>query len=225
MSLKKKEERPTFDPKRAFSWSAIASFEWNKDQWYKKYVLKEIPEITPELEFGSMVDKRLQDDPTYLPHVTRYPVLQHEMRCEFNGIPLIGIADTYAPPDTDVDRKKTPWPALRDYKTGRKPWNKKRADETGQLSMYCLMLWQIDKIRPEDVDLYIDWLPTHIKDGKVAFVEEDHTKLKPEVFRTKRTMHEVLVFGQRIIDTYAEMLEYCKHRPVLDTHSYDDFYA
>lgn len=216
-----KKDRPTLDPNRPLSWSAISSFEWNKDQWWRKYIGKEIPEITPELAFGSMVDKRLQEDPKYLPNIVRYPILQHEMRCTYAGIPLIGIADTYAPPDTDVDRKKIPWPALRDYKTGRKPWDKKRADETGQLTMYCLMLWEIEKIRPEDVELYIDWMPTHIKDGKIEFIKEGEVKS----FRTKRTMRQVVDFGQRIVDTYAAMHEYCRHRPVLDTHSYEDFFS
>lgn len=201
---------PTLDPTRALSWSSISSFEWNKDQWWRKYIGKEIPEVTPELEFGSRIDKKLQDEPDFLPNMVRYNQLQFEMRCEFNGIPLVGIADTY-----EERRIETgpPYAALRDYKTGRKPWDKKRADETGQLTMYCLMLWLLYKVRPEDVELWIDWMPTHIKDGKIEFIKEGDIRS----FRTKRTMKQVLEFGQRIVDTYAAMHEYCKHRPILDT--------
>lgn len=211
-----KKNRPMFDPKRAFSWSAIASFEWNRDQWYRKYVLKEIPEVTPELEFGKYVDEKIQEDDTFLPHLVRYPVFQHKMETMFHDIPLIGIADAYRPPKN---------PALRDYKTGRKPWDQKRANETGQLTMYALMLYLIDGIKPEEIDLYIDWLPTHYKDGKIAFIEEDHTKLKPVTFRTKRTMRDILAFGNRINDTYAAMVEYCQKRPVLDTSNWDEWNA
>ena len=197
------------DPNRALSWSQIASFQWNKDQWYRKYVAGELPEVTKELEFGSMVDKKIQDDSSFLPKLVRYPILQHEMKCQFNDIKLIGIADTYRP-------KR---PALRDYKTGRRPWDQKRADDTGQLTMYCLMLYWIDGIRPEQVDLYIDWLPTHVQGGKIEFIKEGDIR----TFRTKRTMSQILSFGNEIMDTYNEMHEYASHRPVLDTHSYDDF--
>lgn len=215
------------DPKRPMSWSQISSFEWNRDQWWRKYIGGEIPETTPELEFGSYVDKKIQDDPTYLPHVIRYSVLQHEMRCEFNSVPLIGIADAYEPPEAKKVKDQTILIGgmLSDFKTGRRPWDQKRADETGQLTMYALMLYLTAGIKPETITFSIQWLPTHIKDGKVEFIEPDHTKLKPVTFHTKRTMRDALKFGQKIMDTYAEMHEYCRHRPTLDTHSYDDFYA
>lgn len=196
--MKKFDLTIIFNEKRPLSWSAIASFEWNPKQWYEKYVLKEYPEITPELKFGSWVDKKIQDDPTFLPLLVRYPEEQLKMSGVFNGVPLIGYADAW-----DVGKL-----CLRDYKTGRKPWDKKRADETGQLTLYAFMLYLEHKIKPEDLDLYIDWLPTHIKDGKICFIEEDHKILKPKTFRTKRTMHQVLTFGQRIKDTWVKMEDY-----------------
>lgn len=214
----------TFDLKtiyhkdRPLSWSAISSFEWNKGQWYRKYVLKEIPEETPELLFGKMVDKKIQDDPKYLPKLVRYPVLQHEMRCSFNGIPLVGYADAFrpvAPIITPISKNHIEQvfnPALRDYKTGRKPWDQKRADETGQITMYLMMLYLQHKIKPEDVEAYIDWLPTHYEDGKIAFIKEGdiHT------FKTRRTMQQCLAFGQRIKDTWAEMEAYCAQQAELE---------
>lgn len=200
-----------YNEKRPLSWSAISSFQWNKRQWYDKYVLKILPEVTPELRFGSMVDTKIQDDPKYLPHVVRYPILQHAMKGTFNGIPLIGFADAYRPRDGKLV------PALRDYKTGRKPWDQKRADETGQLTLYAFFLWMMNKIRPEDVELYIDWLPTHIHEGEVCFIEPDHKKLVPKTFKTKRTMRQVLQFGQLINETWAAMEAYAEReagRPV-----------
>jgi hypothetical protein len=216
--MKTKNKKPvleykTLDPKRPLSWSSISSFEWNKDQWWRKYIGGEIPEITPELKFGKEIDEKLQDDPTFLPQVVRYPVLQHEMRCTFADIPLIGIADAYRPPGKKLG------PALRDYKTGRKAWDQNRADDTGQLTMYCFMLYTIERIRPEDLELWIDWMPTRYIDKEIHFVEPVHVYS----FRTRRNMHQVLDFGQRIVEVYADMLEYCKRRPVLDTHSYDQW--
>lgn len=184
-----------YNEKRPLSWSALSSFQWNKQQWYRKYVLGELPEETPELRFGKMVDEKIQEDHNFLPEVVRYPIMQHKMRCEFNGIPLIGYSDMYDPAI----------PAIRDIKTGRKPWDKKRADETGQLTMYLFMLYLMDKkVKVDQAQLFIDWLPTHVKDGEIAFIEPVSVK----TFATKRSMHDVLKFGQLIKDTWKEMQLY-----------------
>lgn len=216
--MKKFDLKTIYNKNRPLSWSAISSFEWNPKQWHSKYVLKELPEITPELYFGSMIDKKIQDDPTYLPKLVRYPILQHEMRCEFNGIPLLGFADTFRPAYFSKRKgfKTGPNsmnPAIRDYKTGRKEWTQKRADDTGQITMYLLMLWMMDKIKPEDVECYIDWLPTHIEDGKIAFIQEGDIR----TFKTKRTMQQVLAFAQRIKDRWVEMEEYASRQSVVST--------
>lgn len=229
--MKKKFDLTTvFNTDRPMSWSAISSFEWNPKQWHDKYVihgkcLRDDPEKgicamcvvagfadpecpvvkkTIELVFGSMVDKKIQDDPTYLPHVVRYPILQHEMSMTFENIPMIGFADTYREEWSEGPYDFHESPALRDYKTGRKPWTQKRADETGQLTLYAFFLYKMEKIRPEDVEFYIDWLPTHIKDGQIEFLNEGEVV----TFRTKRTMQDVLEFGSRIKRTWALMEEF-----------------
>lgn len=199
------------------SWSAISSFEWNKGQWYRKYVLKELPEMTPELEFGSYIDKRVQEDPKFLPNLVRYPVMQHKMTGTFFGIPLLGFSDTFQPPHFSNTKTGRPGinkisPKVRDYKTGRKKWDQKRADETGQLTLYTFMLYMMDKIKPEDVELYIDWMPTHYADGKIAFIKEGDI----HSFKTRRTMQQCLAFGQRIRDTWAEMELYCARQAELE---------
>lgn len=190
-----------YNEDRPLSWSAISSFEWNPRQWYEKYVLKIKPIKTPELAFGSMVDERIQSDKKFLPHLERFPIMQHRMTMTFNGIPLVGVADHF-----DPGGKKGP--RLKDDKTGRKPWDQKRADETGQLTLYTFFLYETEKIKPEDLRLSIDWLPTHIKGGEIAFIEPNHRKLIPVTIHTRRTMHDILKFGQRINETYAAMEEY-----------------
>ena len=189
--------------------------------WYAKYVTGEKPIDTPELLFGKYIDERLQNEPDFLPEVPRYPILQHKMETAFNGIPLIGIADTFRKPERILrpkgKNKMTAQtilrPALRDYKTGRKKWDHKRAHETGQLTMYCFMLWQIEKIRPEDVELHIDWLPTHYVQSNIQLIEP----VVVQSFKTHRTMQQVAEFGQIILDTYQEMIDYCENRPEYET--------
>lgn len=187
---------------RPLSWSAISSFEWSAEQWYDNYILG-IKTTSPELEFGSMVDKRLQVDPEYLPNVPRYPHMQHKMRSKWHDIPIIGVPD-------GLDFETTP-KVLSDYKTGKNPWTQKKADQTGQLTMYTMLLYLTDGIKPEEWDCKILWLPTaYTPDFKIDF----RNPTDPELitFNTKRTMLDMLKFGQRIKDTYALMQRYVEQR-------------
>lgn len=258
--MKKFDLTTVYNKDRPLSWSGISAFEWRPSGWHQKYVVHgkctranpakgtvdfcvvvmafdpECPVIkkTPELEFGSMIDTRIQEDPSFLPNLVRYPILQHEMTGTFNKIPLLGFADTVVfemqtpmvinnalPKGKKVVSKghAVVYAKLRDYKTGRKPWDQKRADQTGQLTMYLFMLYLRDKIKPEDVECFIDWLPTHIEDGKVAFIKEGDIR----TFKTKRTMRQVLAFGQRIKDVYAAMEEYASRQAEYQSNSLKDW--
>lgn len=204
--------KKTFDKTRPISWSFISSFEYDPEQWYQSYVLNK-RSTSKEMTFGSMVDKEIEINSKYLPDVVRYPIMQHKMRAKLGKIELVGIADTYLPfKGSRYEASKlgcSPLAALRDYKTGKKPWNQKRADETGQLTMYCLLLWLTEKIRPEDVELYIDWLPTK-ETGDFSIQFKDR-KVRPYTFKTKRTMRDVLEFCTRIERTLILAEAYCQN--------------
>lgn len=192
-------KKPTFDRKRPLSWSAISSFSYDAEQWYRKYVLNQEDPPSKEMIFGSYVDKKLQEDPTYLPHVERYPIMQHAMKAMLGNIPLIGYADGFDRPQL----------RLKDDKTGKKAWDQKRADETGQLTLYALFLWLTEKIKPESMRFFINWMPT--KEGgdfQISFRDEP---MIPVLIETRRTMNDILNFGMRINDTYKQMDEYCKN--------------
>lgn len=168
---------------------------------------------TIELAFGTWADLKIQNDKKFYPKLPRYAMLQEKLKAQFNGIPLINVPD-----GLEIDLKKL-IATVCDYKTGRNKWTQARADETGQLTMACLLLWLIYEIRPEDVDLYIYWLPTHTVKGRVEFVEPGQFV----TFKTRRTMKQVLEFGQHIVDTYLAMDEYARNRPVLDTSDYSQW--
>lgn len=181
---------------RPFSWSQLSSFEWDREEWYQSYWIGIRSKPTKELLFGSMVDKKIQADPTFIPDLVRYPLLQHKMETVYNGIPLVGLPDAFH----REERR------LRDYKTGKALWTQKRADETGQLTFYSMLLYLTERIRPEELSLYIDWLPTkETGDFTIQFRDEP---VVPVVFETKRTMRDVLEFGNRIQKTRELMLKY-----------------
>jgi len=192
--LKNIMPKPTFDKKRALSWSAISSFEYDPEQWYQSYVLG-IRSSSKEMEFGSMIDRKIQDDIDFLPHLPRYERMQHKMKYVLSGIPLVGI----------LDGMNTDPLELCDFKTGKKAWDQKRADDTGQITMYLLLLYATERINPEDVRCFIHWLPT-VENGDFSISLIDENKFY--TFETKRTMKQLLEFGKKIKKIYKDMQEY-----------------
>ncbi len=203
---------PTFKD-RPLSWSQLSAFEWSPEEWYQRYVLRIKPENTPAMEFGNKVDKKLQEDPTWHPEIPRYESLQHKVNVKFGKIHMVAFFDTYVAPKKvpkfEARGYVTTVAMLDDYKTGVKAWTQDRADETGQLTMYGFMLWLRDKIKPEDVDFGIHWLATKENgDFSVSLVKD----VKAKSFRTKRTMKQLLKFGQYINATVKKMEAYVNER-------------
>jgi hypothetical protein len=193
-------DKPKFDIKehlrnRPLSWSQLSSFEYDPEQWYQSYIMG-VRQQSKEMDFGSYVDKRLQDDPTFLPDVPRYEHMQYKMRAKLGWIPLVGIPDGL---DLTTERK-----VIADFKTGKKKWDKKRADETGQLTFYLMLLYFTERHAPEDFECRIHWIPTEDKGDFTVGLAGD----KVHTFVTKRTMQDIAVFAARIKKTVAEMESY-----------------
>lgn len=192
------KSKPQMNLDRPLSWSQISCFEYNKEEWYTRYVLGEKSQPSREMEFGKEVGKKLETDPSYLPMIPRHSKMEHEFVCSFGGIHLVGYADTFC--------DKT-FILLGEYKTGKKKWDQKRVDSHGQIDMYLLMNWIINKVRPEDVSITLVWMPTmETNDFKITFVDDIEENIK--IFTTKRTMKDILNFGIRINKVFKEMQEY-----------------
>lgn len=183
---------------KPFSWSQMSSFKWDKEQWYSRYVMGEVLPSTPELDFGSMIGKKIETDPTYLPQVPRHNVMEHPFSVVFSDIKMVGYCDSFC---TKTNKK------LLEYKTGVKEWDQKRCDEHGQLTAYALFNYITNKVKPEDMDIQLIWLPTKRVDDVenftkiIEFVDEQNIK----IFKTKRTMKDILKFGAEIKKIYREM--------------------
>lgn len=186
--------------KRPLSWSQISSFKYDPRQWYENYILGN-HSSSPEMEFGSFIDKKIQNETDFLPDLPRYPLMQHKMKVVFNGIHLVGLPD-------GLDLEKF---LLADYKTGKKKWDKKRADETGQLTMYLLLIFITKKISPEKFRCFIHWLPTQ-DNGNFEISFSDNFKI--QTFETKRTMKDLLMFGKYISETIEDMNQYTLSHPL-----------
>lgn len=184
---------------RPLSYSSISSFEWDKEKWYRTYILNERQQ-SKEMDFGSYVDKKIQDDPTFIPSLPRYPHMQWEGKVVFNKIPLIGKLD-----GVDFNKK-----ILIDYKTGKKEWDQKRIDEHEQLTFYALLVYVIKKIKPEDFVYKIHWLPTKETGDFVIDFRDD--PVVPITFESKRTMKDILLYGTKIMRIVKEMEQFVKNK-------------
>lgn len=188
--------KKTFDKNRPLSWSAISSFEYDKEEWYRKYVLGVQQRATPAMTFGKKVAEAIEagKPPARLTILSQ---CEHELHCIFEGISLIGFIDTYEPGKS-----------VGEFKTGKRAWTQKRVDEHGQLDMYLLCLFVRDKVHPETLEVFLEWMPTQEHgDFSVSIIDPD----KVHHFKTKRTMTDILRFGARIKRTYREMEEYCQN--------------
>lgn len=154
------------------------------------------------MKFGKKIGERLAKDPTYLPEVPRLSKFEHGFKVMFGKIPLIGYADAFCL----LTKKK-----LKEYKTGVRAWDQKRVDEHGQIDMYLLMHFITEKIKPEEVDCELVWLPTaRLEDGDFNVTIRLIEPVVPQIFKTRRTMAQILAFGARINKVYREMEEYCR---------------
>jgi len=151
------------------------------------------------MAFGKVIGEKLATDPTFLPSVPRHSMFEYELGGSFKKLPLIGFIDSYEPHTSLVE-----------YKTGRRPWDQKRADTHGQFDMYLLMLYLTHKVKPEDVALRLVWLPTQANgDFSVSLIKYT----EPVIFNTKRTMSDILAFGSRILRVKKEMEEFVARYP------------
>lgn len=188
---------------RPLSWSALSSFEYDPEQWYKRYILNEKMPETIEMIFGKVLANSIENGKPLVPVTIIHPEkivkgenVEHPFKVVFNGIPLIGFVDTFC---HRTFRK------LGEFKSGKKPWDQKRVDEHGQIDMYLLQNFITNKVPPGDVECFLEWVPTEeTGDFKIQFVKP----INIHHFKTKRTMVDILNFGARINSTVEAMQRY-----------------
>ena len=192
---------------RPISWSNLSAWEWSKDQWAKKYLDDYKEEPGPELIFGKKFADSIGDGTCLVKDLMN--VLQekkeHKFLCSFGDIELIGYGDAFCDKSFKI---------LDEVKTGVKEWDQRRADNHGQITMYNLQNFIINKIRPEDMVNTIYWIPTEKKElengdfGGFDYSIDFKYPIEVKKFQTKRTTKDIMNFGAYIQKTYREMLKF-----------------
>ena len=186
---------------RPLSWSAISSFEYDKEQWYQNYIIGNKQPPSKEMLFGKTFADSCEKRKPLAP-VTLLSKMEHPFSVVFNKIPLIGYADTFC----DKTNKK-----IGEYKTSKTMWTQKKVDGHGQITMYALMHYITTKTKPEEVEFFLESVLTEeTGDFKVQLKEP----IEVFHFKTKRTMGDILSFGARINKTVQEMENYISNRVI-----------
>jgi len=183
---------------RPLSWSSISSFEWDREEWYQKYIMGQQSIESVEMKFGKDFALSIEDGSCSVKDLmdNLETKKEHKFHVMFGEIPLVGFADAFC----DKTFKK-----LNEVKTGKKEWDQKRVDEHRQIDMYLLMNFITNKVKPEDVECTLFWLPTKDNgDFSISFVEP----ITVHKFKTKRTMRDILVFSAYVRNIYVEMINF-----------------
>lgn len=194
-----KEERIEQWRRRPYSWSQHQSFrDYNKEEWYSKYILGNPTPTNKRMAFGSAVGKRIETDPTYIPQLPR-GIMEYGIEVDMGDIKLVGFMDAYEPVSKTINEYKTSSP------TG---WDQKKVDEHGQLTLYALLLMLKENIKPEELTIQLHHMHTEeAGDFTIKFA----SPFTIDTYETKRDTKRVLMFGAEIIKQRKEMEEYIKN--------------
>lgn len=193
-----KPAKPQMNKTRPLSWSAISSFEYDPEQWYRKYVLNEVQPSNPAMEFGKVIGEKLATDPSFLPIVPRYKHFEKKLEGKIGEILLLGYLDSFDPDGKHILEYKT--------SSNAKKWTKKSVMEHGQLDFYYLLCWLNYQIPPENIKCHLVYIP--VEEGN-DFAMKLSTR-PCQVFEVKKTVQDILKFGAYIKKVYNEMIRYAE---------------
>jgi len=187
--------------KRPLSWSQISSFEYDKNEWFKKYVLGEKQDSNTTMDFGKRIGERLASDPLFLPEVPRYEIFEKKFTARIGKLNLIAFLDSF---------QRNPM-AILEYKTSSNinRWTQESAEEHGQILFYLACCWLVYGVPAEYVKCNLIYIP--VKENGSFDLEIDKTT-KIQNFEVRHTSKEVLKFLNYILKTVDRMKEFVKQK-------------
>ncbi len=194
--------KPTFNigtSVRPLSWSCISSFLYNKEEWYKKYILNEPTLSNPAMEAGKKIGERIANDLTFLPELPRLKHYEKKLEGKIGDILLVGYLDMFDPDTKNFDEIKT--------SSNSKKWTQKSSESHFQLDMYYLLLWLNYEIPPEKIQCRLHYIPVQ-ENGKFEIDIVEPIKIK--TFEIKKTTIDILKFGSYVKKIHQEMIAYCE---------------
>lgn len=184
---------------RPLSHSQLSSWEYDKCAWFDNYILGQRTPPNQEMlagnRFGDMIGR--ENCPIGL-HNSGIP--EYELYGEVDGIKMVGFVDIYNP-DTKV---------LHENKTSpnQTRWTQSKVDQHNQLTMYAMLLEQQDGTKPEDVTMFLNFIPLRL----VGITYQLHDPIVWKQYPTARTKKHVQNYKDYIKRTVEEMDRYIEMR-------------
>lgn len=181
------------------SWSSYSQFtQYSKEDWYEQYVLGKRNGFGASVEAGRVIGERLATDLSYLPEVPRPQEYEVELKATIGNVDLVGHLDGLSMKGKPIK--------LFEYKTSlsKVKWTAATVNKHEQIDFYCLLLWLNYRIRPEDLQIKLVYIPVK-ENGSFEVLCSDE---KIQIIATKRTLSRVLLFGAKLKKVHAEMKVY-----------------
>jgi len=187
--------------KRPLSFSQLSSWEWDKEQWYNSYILGIREPATPGMIAGNKFGDMIGTKEFPIPELQDIGTKEYKLEGNIDDIYMVGYADGYDPYKLILHENKTSDNLNR--------WNQKKVNEHGQLTMYLLLLYLSEKVKPEEVTVFLNFIPLERGGDMIYRLPEPAVYHQ---FPTKRTGVQLLQYAQYIADTVKAMDEYVKTR-------------
>lgn len=194
-------------PNKYLSYSALYLWYTNKNQFRKRYYLKEKGIETRYTLFGKTAHESIETD-VRLTHIPKLPIKEHEIKVKIDGVPIRAFIDTF-------DKKTL---AFYEYKTGLQHpdgaarWNLKRVQEHKQLPFYALLIREkYGKYNPNTLLILLEtaWNNDSVKigDTEVIFSEDLQLTGRSEIFTRTITDEELEDMRKWIVTGYNQIVE------------------
>jgi len=166
-----------------------------------RYVLNKPFQGNSATNAGNIIGDSIGTEKSLVPDLQPLGVKEFRLEARLGDIYMVGYADHYCPDTKVLHENKT--------STNRKKWTQGAVDKHKQLDMYCLMLALTHDVAPEDVELYLNYIPV-IEGQDLRYYLPDPVEYKQ--FRTYRTTEQVHQFAKDIEQTVEDMHRYMVER-------------
>ena len=191
---------------RPLSYSQLSAWEYNKDEWYERYILNKRTPANSAMRAGTIIGDSIGTDKSLVPLLTPPGVKEYELRASLGDIHIVGYCDHYCPLTHTLHENKT--------STNRKKWNQKSVDEHKQLDMYALMLFLTHDVLPNDLTIYLNYIPV-IEGADMRYYLPDPVEFYQ--YPTRRTDEHLVNMTRYIENTVEDMCAYAIHKDSLST--------
>lgn len=191
---------------RPLSFSQLNSWEHDKEQWYDNYVLGNRGPTNHNMRAGNIIGDSIGTPNSYVPALQPPGIKEFKLDARLGDIWLVGYADHFCPTTLELHENKT--------STNPKRWTQGQADKHKQLTMYSLMLFLKHNIPPEEVTIYLNFIPlVERADYRICLPDPPTYRQFP----TRRTSEQIAEYAEEIEQTVAEMEAYIEKFSTVET--------